>query len=598
MLKPGERTLYTEVLVPPDGYRLDFAVATTYSMDLTTLLSVPLHLVLHSAEDYRDLMRDPVALYESIQRAASRVMVFSQRGGIHVPEGDHLLFGLLEPMIIEVEAPGGGAFHPKMWLLRFENEDTGKALYRLLISSRNITADRSWDMSVTLEGVPGRSRQPGNNPLSTLCRKLPSLATSDSFANLEKLAAVASELQRVEWECPSGYEEIRFHVLGLGGKLWRPAPNDVLAVISPFVSAEALKKLAATSANPLVLVSRSNELAELPDLDAFDATYVLHDAAETDEGEETVESSIEIGLHAKVYVYEVGRRQHLVIGSANATNAALVAGRNVELMIELEGPRRLGRVRELIDTGEEGGFGSLLMPWSPEDNREVDTKRKKIEEALKQAKASILGDSLRLECVRHGDAWTLELIPGQSPEIGHLDNVRVWPVTLGRSSAVDCAGLSSGKVISIPVHALASLTGLLAFELALKDQKTSFVLNLPIENLPQEREQAVLRHVVHNREGFLRYLLLLLAGLGDGADVGNVARVFSAYKGSALAHFEDDMPLLEEMVRAFSRDPKRLIKVRRLVEDLRDDENEEKILPDGFLAFWQVFEEALDERTA
>ncbi len=83
MLKPSERTLYTEVLVPPDGYRLDFAVATSYSMDLTTLLSVPLHLVLHSAEDYRDLMRDPVALYESVQRAASRVMVFTQRGSIH-----------------------------------------------------------------------------------------------------------------------------------------------------------------------------------------------------------------------------------------------------------------------------------------------------------------------------------------------------------------------------------------------------------------------------------------------------------------------------------------------------------------------------------
>jgi hypothetical protein len=120
------------------------------------------------------------------------------------------------------------------------------------------------------------------------------------------------------------------------------------------------------------------------------------------------------------------------------------------------------------------------------------------------------------------------------------------------------------------------------------------VLNLPVKNLPKDREQAVLRHVVSNREGFLRYLLLLLAGLGDGADIGNVARVFSAHKGSASAHFEDDMPLLEELVRAFSRDPERLIKVKRLVEGLREQQGEDKILPDGFLAFWQVFEEALD----
>jgi hypothetical protein len=594
MLKPSERTLYTEVLVPPDGYRLDFAVATTYSMDLTTLLSVPLHLVLHSAEDYRDLMRDPVALYESVQRAASRVMVFAQRGAIHAPQGDHLLFGMLESMIIEVEAPGGGVFHPKMWLLRFEHEDSGEALYRLLISSRNITTDRSWDMSVTLEGVPGTSRESSNNPLAKFVSTLPSLAASGTPKNLEALTAVAAELKRVEWECPPGYEHIRFHVLGLGGKSWKPPANDVLAVISPFVSAEALKKLAATSANPLALVSRSSELAGLPDLDAFETTYVMHDAAETDEGEETTDSAIEIGLHAKVYVYEVGRRQHLVIGSANATNAALLAGRNVELMVELEGPRRTGRVRELVETGEDGGFGSLLMPWSAEDQLEVDPKGKEIERVLEKAKTLLLGDSLCLECVRQGEAWALELTPGKAPEIGHLDTARVWPVTLGRGSAVDCSGLSSGRVVSIQVHALASLTGLLAFELALGGQKIAFVLNLPVKNLPKDREQAVLRHVVSNREGFLRYLLLLLAGLGDGADIGSVARVFSAHKGSASAHFEDDMPLLEELVRAFSRDPERLIKVKRLVEGLREQKGEDKILPDGFLAFWQVFEEALD----
>lgn len=580
--------------MPPAGYRLDLAVATAYSMDLTTLLSVPLHLVLHSAEDYRELMRDPVALYESIQRAASRVMVFTQRGGIHVPEGDHLLFGLLESMIIEVEAPQGGAFHPKMWLLRFENEDSGETLYRLLISSRNITADRSWDMSVTLEGKPGRSRQSVNNPLCSFCGVLPSLAVSDASTNLEALDAIGAELGRVEWECPLGFENLRFHVLGLGGKPWWPAANDALAVISPFVKGEALRKLAATSDNPLVLVSRSTELAELPDLDAFNAAYILHDAAETDDGEDTVEGAIEVGLHAKVYAYEIGRRLHLVIGSANATDAALVAGRNVELMVELEGPRSIGRVQDLIDAGEEGGLGSLLIPWSGEHTPAHDIERRNIEKELEEAKALILADPLRLECVKSGDGWLLELKPDKPLEIGHLTSTRIWPVTLGRNGAVDGAGLILGRGVSIPVNAMASLTGLLAFELMLKDQKIAFVLNLPVGNLPQEREQVILRHVVNNEKGFLRYLLLLLAGLGDGANIGDVARVFGDFSDRASAHFEGDMPLLEEMVRAFSRDPKRLHKVRRLIEDLHDDEGEEKILPDGFLDFWRVFEEALD----
>ena len=119
MLAPDERTLYTEALVPPPGLQLDFAVAATYSLDLTTLLSVPLQLVLHSTEDHHELFQDPVTLYEALQRASSKVQVFVQRGAIHAPPNDHLLFALLEDMMVEVEAPNGGVFHPKMWVLRF-----------------------------------------------------------------------------------------------------------------------------------------------------------------------------------------------------------------------------------------------------------------------------------------------------------------------------------------------------------------------------------------------------------------------------------------------------------------------------------------------
>ena len=111
--------------------------------------------------------------------------------------------------------------------------------------------------------------------------------------------------------------------------------------------------------------------------------------------------------------------------------------------------------------------------------------------------------------------------------------------------------------------------------------------------MPEERDRAILRSVVKNRQGFLRYLLLLLAGLGDGADVGSVARAFSAKGAKQTQSAFDDIPLLEELVRAFSRDRKRLIKVGRLIEDITKDGNAEDILPDGFLTFWQVFQQAI-----
>ena len=86
MLSPNNRSVYTDALTPPAGYELDGAIVATFSLDLTTLLSVPLHLVLQATEDRNELMRDPIALYEALQRATERVCVFAQHGRMLVPK--------------------------------------------------------------------------------------------------------------------------------------------------------------------------------------------------------------------------------------------------------------------------------------------------------------------------------------------------------------------------------------------------------------------------------------------------------------------------------------------------------------------------------
>ena len=76
MLGPDQRTLYTEALKPPAGYVFDEAVAATYTLDLTAVLDVPLHLVLQSARDPRELLKDSVALLEALRRVSSRLTVY------------------------------------------------------------------------------------------------------------------------------------------------------------------------------------------------------------------------------------------------------------------------------------------------------------------------------------------------------------------------------------------------------------------------------------------------------------------------------------------------------------------------------------------
>ena len=120
-----------------------------------------------------------------------------------------------------------------------------------------------------------------------------------------------------------------------------------------------------------------------------------------------------------------------------------------------------------------------------------------------------------------------------------------------------------------------------------------FVLNLPVEGMPEIRHAAMLETVLRNRDGFLRYLLLLLGEQDDSGGRGTVgsARWGEGWTASGVA----ETPLLEELVRAFSRSPDRLRDVDRTIKRLtaRAGEQVEDIVPAEFLATWEVFREAM-----
>ena len=71
MLEPGQRRLFMDTLRPPAGYVLDCAVGTTFTLDLMTLLSVPLAFTLRDAQDHDgQLVSDPLSLLEGARRYA------------------------------------------------------------------------------------------------------------------------------------------------------------------------------------------------------------------------------------------------------------------------------------------------------------------------------------------------------------------------------------------------------------------------------------------------------------------------------------------------------------------------------------------------
>ncbi|MYE20745.1 MAG: hypothetical protein F4Y06_12595, partial [Rhodospirillales bacterium] len=111
MLAPDSRTVALELLRPPAGYSLDFAILTTYTLDLEAMLALPLGVVSRSEQGVEELLADPLLLLEALRQAGERFQVFVDRAGIAVPRVQRELYAMLEPSVHPVRAPAGGTFH-------------------------------------------------------------------------------------------------------------------------------------------------------------------------------------------------------------------------------------------------------------------------------------------------------------------------------------------------------------------------------------------------------------------------------------------------------------------------------------------------------
>ncbi|EOX1484295.1 phospholipase D family protein [Vibrio cholerae] len=604
MLNPNSRSLYTSALTPPPGMIFDEAVATTFSMDPALLLEAPVYLALMAADGQTD--PDPLSVLEAIRRYSKRITVYVQRGRIQVPQiaKPNPLFGFLEEMVVEVTAPGGGVFHPKLWAIRFVSPDKSSSMYRLVVLTRNMTTDQSWDLSLQLEGTIAGRKSKSNKPLAHFFKTLPDLATvTTEPGRSEQALRFADELHRVQWELPDGYDELTFYLPGTKAYGWEPPIANRMAVISPFCSDEALRALTRKTKAADALISRPESLSALKKetLELFTECLHLDDAAETEDGEEddAIEQPLATGLHAKVYLFETryySDYTHVIMGSANATNAALNASKNVEILVELVGRKsKVGGIDELLGAD---GLGEYLVDFDTSKETEIDALRQAAEESVEKARSRIAETALSIECSpgSKDGLWSL-VLTGEIPSLEGIVSAIAWPITVTRDFAVDILNGDAHGGIGLGEFSASSVTGLIAFELKTNhpDVSARFVLNVPVTGVPEERNSAILQTVISNQEGFLRYLLLLLgddkvSGLDPGSGSG-----FAKW----LAQLADgeDIPLLEELTRTYSRHPERLSEISGLVRDLSQG-SQNAIIPEDFLNLWTVFESAIGGRDA
>ncbi len=656
MLNPGERHLLADALRPPPGYRFDRAVTTTFTLDLLTLLTIPVAFTLYRwSESEQEGKLDPLALLEAVRRHAGRIHVFCQAGRIAVPRHSQLLFGYLEGSVIEVSAPKGGVFHPKVTVLRFtadqesdletEEAPTDSTYYRMLCASRNLTFDRSWDTLLVLDGRLDDNRVRAfrrNRPLSQFVAALPGMAMRPVDTELEAgIEQIADELLRVRFEPPDGFDDVAFWPLGLDERRVWPfeTRTDRILAVAPFADKSLIDRIA-DETEELHLVSRIETMNALPaaSLERCDSLYTLDDSAQTLEPQREPDDdvsgrqeagpappeqeSIQIepsdaplrGLHAKLFVADSGRTASIWTGSANATAAAFE--RNVEFLVELTGRRSRHGVRALLREEEEDddqdrnvGFRDLLVPYRRIDGDvDIDPITRELDALIDQARSALAEAQLVAHVSPHAvddnHCYDVAVEATNSsvvlpPEVSLLTR----PVNLPREEAVQLTSLSRQPVAQFDNLTFEALTGFLAFEAtAAKQDKsitTGFVLNLPLQGAPGDRDSRLLSSLLNNRQRLLRYLLMLLADtdIDPGKILTQATKNLTAPDEQSGETTTFGLPLLEPLMRTLGQNPYRLKHVARLVEDLRRTEEGRKIVPAEFMAIWEPIWSASEEKS-
>lgn len=609
MLKPDERQHLLELLRPPDGYKLDIAVGTTFSLDLISALMLPLSFAFFDWEHADgELIVDPLALLEALRRYGGRFSIFCQSGQIRLPPKYPPLVTFLEPCIFDIQLEDKrGVFHPKMWALRFLSD--GDVRYRVLCLSRNLTFDRCWDTVVALDGVliDRANSIAANHPLADLVAELPKLARRPlPNKRRQDILKIADELRRVRFTWPDGFDETqcRFWVGGISGKSVKPfgKRQDKALLVSPFLSNSVIHNFLEEN-NETYLVSRPESLQEIPQdtLQRCNRVWLMAPelSDESDDDLPTLErNEVLEGLHAKLFVIDRGWDSSVFSGSFNATVHALE--HNVEFMVELVGKKsQFGVDTFLRQVKGETLFADLLQEYDRSiPHLPADAITQQLDDLIHSTKIALSEATPRLLVTQTdgSDFFDLAMSWASAPPLPNATvDIKTWPIT---QQAMSAQVLSKSNIFSHLSYA--GLTPLIAFSIVAKigDKRSEsiFVMNLLLEGAPSDREDRIVRSLIENRDQLLRYILFLLAS-GDEESAGS-GHIRKLLKGEKTDRQQQNPYLLETMLRTLHRAPEQLERVSSLLDVLRKQPSSSELLSNDFQEIWNPIWEAALHRAA
>lgn len=584
----NNRLDYGKLLRPPDGYQLDQAVATTYSADLQTLLSIPVALVYAQTLE-GDISEARVQLLEAIREFSQRVLIYHQKGQLHVPKANSL-HALIEDTLVPVLPKDAyTAFHPKVWLIRYVAKDGDEPpLFRLIVLSRNPTFDRSWDVACSLDGVITTRLQKENVPLLEFFKFL------DRLQPIPHSGKLFEELARVEFTPPDGFGKLVFHPIGIAGYEQNPVQVqkcDRALVISRFLHSKALQSIRKNTDKELHVLSEKVDLLPIPiSLREQFRSYYLSDLIIEGEYNDLAEDGDpdlqKQHLHAKLFIFRtIGKASRWFLGSANATEAAF--RRNVEFMVELSSDAYEARTRRvlsnLVDADGTGAFIEL-----PSDEEKQDPKAEARRKAVREFEYALLKAEIEAHLETGTQQGTYDLlfriVSPAFPKIADF-TVTVKPFNID----VTPQALTSVASKSLRFSAISEsyLSRFIHFSITGRDfPSRQFLVCVPITGLPSQRLDRIFRKMIDSQDKFFQYLRFLLA---EEITKEELLRVPTNEGGTGTDgdSMGFDFPLYEQLLIAASRAPSKLRAVDDVIKKLTAEDS--NVVPTDFLEFWESF---------
>ncbi len=589
MFRPAQDRLdYGKILAPPADFVCEFAVGTTYSLDLKAMMGVPLTLFFTEEMD-GTLLENPVYVLEGLRKSADKIALFCEGGQIQVPKKNPL-FALLEDSVFEIALKNEMSFHPKVWLIKYV-DNSGNPLYRFVTLSRNLTFDRSWDVAVVLEGEIGKQMIQKNRPLIDFLLYLQKRTTVSK--KKKRIGVLAEELSYVHFKTRDRhFIDFSFLPLGIGEGYDKDSTAlfegyHHLLVISPFLSKGTVLELDGLSLTRphKTLITRKSEIPKLTEelLESFEC-YCLKDTVV--DGEEAISESENTmvdfqkqDIHAKLYFKTKNSEHTLYIGSANCSASAW--GGNVEFMLRLKYKKWGFRISQVIDQlfgRNERDFDERYNPFERIIAiSEVEDAEDDVQQRLQKTIKSLCRSRARADVAENNGQYSVTI----RFDLRNVDvDIYLTIATLGEGKA---AKIQNTTIL--PDLSLVELGEFYIVTAKLGEESLERIIKIRTRGIPAERDAEVFKSIIKDQDTFLHYvafllyddyLLALLEQQTERKKAGPSSWNFPGYNRPVL---------YENMLRAAAHSPEKLREIDEIIQMVNDTD----IVPPEFDKLYTTF---------